>query len=83
MEGQRTVNNQQGAASARASISVEAQVRIRNELHSLQIGLNLLRDEMLSGDYRGADLTYGAIQHCLRRLSNDALLADTRSAVTG
>jgi hypothetical protein len=66
-----------------SSLSTEAQVRIRDELHSLQVGLNLLRSEMLSGDFRGADLTYATIQLCLRRLSNDAVLAPTHASITG
>ena len=57
-----------------SSLSIEAQLRIRDELHSVQVGLNLLRNEMLSGDFRGADLTYATIQHCLCRLSDDAVL---------
>lgn len=60
-------------------LPLDDQLRIRDELHSVQIGLDLLRQEMLSGDYSGADLTYAAIEHCLRRLSNDAVLATTRS----
>jgi hypothetical protein len=65
-----------------SSLSIDAQLRIRDELHSVQVGLNLLRKEMLSGDFRGADLTYATIQHCLCRLSDDAVLATTRDAAT-
>jgi hypothetical protein len=58
-----------------ATLSIEAQVRIRDELHAVQVGLYLLRDEMLSGDYHSADLTYATLQQCLSRLSNDEVLA--------
>jgi hypothetical protein len=61
-----------------ATLSIETQVRIRDQLHSLQVGLNLLRDELLSGDLHGADLTYATIQHCLYRLSHDRALAGTQ-----
>ena len=54
--------------------SIEAKCRIRDELHSVQVGLNLLRQEMLSGDLEGADLTYATIEHCLNRLADDELL---------
>lgn len=62
-------------AQSQPLLPLDAQLRIRDELHSVQVGLDLLRQEMLSGDYGGADLTYAAIEHCLRRLSNDAVLA--------
>ena len=67
------------ADHSQSSLSIEAQVRIRDELHSVQVGLNLLRNEMLSGDFRGADLTYSTLQHCLNRLSNDEVLANDGS----
>jgi hypothetical protein len=63
---------------AHSRLAIEAQVRIRDELHAIQVGLNLLRSEMLSGDLHGADLTYATIQHCLCKLSNDAVLASAR-----
>jgi len=54
-------------------LSIEAKCRIRDELHSVQVGLNLLRQEMLAGDLDGADLTYATIEHCLSRLAEDEL----------
>ena len=76
----------QAQPAQQASLSVDAQLRIRDELHALQVGLNLLRDEMLAGDFRGADLTYATMQHCLGRLSADPALAkadDAALASTG
>jgi hypothetical protein len=76
------VKQRKAPAERNESLSIETQVRIRDELHSLQVGLNLLRDELLSGDLHGADLTYATIQHCLYRLSNDQVLAATRMTGT-
>ena len=58
--------------------TMEARVRIREHLHSVQVGLNLLRNEMLAGDLSGADLTYATIVHCLGKISQDELLATDR-----
>ena len=67
--------HQPSSDSVPPTLSIEAQVRIRDELHSVQVGLYLLRNEMLSGDYHSADLTFATLQQCLGRLSNDEVLA--------
>ena len=63
------------AMSQLNGLSQEATLRIRDQLHSVQVGLNLLRQEMLAGDLQGADMTYATIQRCLLRLANDESLA--------
>lgn len=61
------------------SNSTEAQIRIREQLHSVQIGLDLLRREMLAGKFRSAEDTYSTIVQCLGKISNDDLLAGSNS----
>lgn len=70
------MSTRQGMQSAGTvyPLSIEAKCRLRDELHSVQVGLNLLRQEMLAGDLEGADLTYATIEDCLGRLADDELL---------
>ena len=65
------------SGAERHPLSIEAKLRIREELHSVQIGLNLLQQEIISGDLEGADLTYATIQQCMSRLADDELLRMT------
>ncbi len=71
------------AAGGQTNLSIEAQLRIRDQLHALQVGLDLLRNEMLSGDFGGADFTYATLKHCLSQLSSDTLLANEISCLPG
>ena len=60
----------------------EAKLRIREQLHSVQVGLNLLRKEMLAGDFHAADLTYATVVHCLEKISSEKLLAENDTNVS-
>ncbi len=72
---ENSLSRAQDVAGGHRALSIEARLRIRGELHALQIGLDLLRAEMLSGDFHGADLTYATLRHCLTKLSNEKELS--------
>lgn len=70
-------------ATAHSTLSLADQTRLRDELHSLQIGLRLLREEIAAGDHRGTHTTFDTLDRCLQRLANDPLLAATRASAAG
>lgn len=57
----------------------EVRHEIRNELHTLSVGLHLLREQMKSGLEKDADNTFGMIQQAIERIDNSEVLRKPQS----